>query len=70
MDADPGETKNLIANEPLAGEVERHRSLLKLWMEDTQDTFGKTRTATRTKKGRSPAGATPKYKTPVRKKNQ
>jgi arylsulfatase A-like enzyme len=69
MDADPGEMKNLIASDSLVGEVERHRSLLKQWMEDTQDTFGKTRTATRTKKGRSPAGATPKYKTPVRKKN-
>ncbi|HUT90480.1 MAG TPA: hypothetical protein VMY37_13345 [Thermoguttaceae bacterium] len=70
MEADPDETKNLIADVSLAGEVERHRSLLKQWMENTRDTFGKARTATKTKKRRSPAGATPKNATPKRKNNQ
>ena len=70
MELDPGETKNLIANDSLTGEVERHRSLLKQWMEDTQDTFGKARTATKAKKCRSPAGATPKNATPKRKNGQ
>lgn len=41
MQADPGETKNLIGDASLAGEVERHRGLLKQWMRDTQDEFGK-----------------------------
>ncbi|HUT13736.1 MAG TPA: sulfatase-like hydrolase/transferase [Thermoguttaceae bacterium] len=39
MEADPVEMKNLIGDVSLAGEVERHRGLLKQWMEDTQDTF-------------------------------
>jgi len=62
--------KSLISDVSLAGEVERHRSLLKQWMEDAQDTFGKARTATKPKKRRSPAGATPKHAIPKRKDNQ
>jgi arylsulfatase A-like enzyme len=49
MEADPGETKNLIAETSLAAEVERHRGLLKQWMEQTQDVFGKARTAAKPK---------------------
>jgi arylsulfatase A-like enzyme len=41
MEKDPGETKNLIADGALAGEVARHRGLLEQWLKDTQDAFGK-----------------------------
>ena len=37
---DPGESKNLVADAPLAGEVTRHRRLLEQWMKTTQDRFG------------------------------
>jgi len=70
VEADPGETKNLIADGSPAGEVERRRSLLKQWMEDTQDTFGKTSAAAKSRKRGSPARATPKNTTPTTKNNQ
>jgi len=38
---DPGELHNLINSAGLSGEVTRHRTLLKEWMESTKDSFGK-----------------------------
>ena len=38
---DPGELHNLINRAELDGEVTRHRTLLKKWMESTGDTFGR-----------------------------
>ena len=55
MEADPGETSNLIADASLAGEIERHRGLLKQWMEDTHDAFGKAAAAPRAKRAKPPA---------------
>ena len=68
MQADPGETKNLIAEASLASEIERHRSLLKQWMDDTHDTFGKASAAARSRKRKSPAGVTSKNKSPQQRK--
>lgn len=39
LDADPGEMNNLIASQPLKAEIDRHRTLLKQWMADTNDSF-------------------------------
>lgn len=50
METDPGETKNLIADASLTSEIERHRNLLKQWMDDTQDTFGKATAAAKARK--------------------
>lgn len=55
MEADPGETSNLIADVSLAGEIERHRVLLKQWMTDTNDAFGKPAAAPRAKRAKPPA---------------
>lgn len=52
MEHDPGETGNLIADATLAKEVTRHRGLLKQWMQDTKDTFGKWPTQAGNKKSR------------------
>ena len=40
LEHDPGETKNLVADSTLAGEVSRHRTLLGQWMKSTNDKFG------------------------------
>jgi len=40
LELDPGEAHNLIADQTLAEQVERHRSLLKQWMQETKDTYG------------------------------
>jgi arylsulfatase A-like enzyme len=68
MEADPGETKNFIAEASLAGEIERHRSLLKQWMDDTQDTFGKASAAARSNKRKSPVGVPSKNKSGQQRK--
>ncbi len=39
LEADPGEMNNLISKPEVASEVERHRKLLKQWMEQTNDPF-------------------------------
>lgn len=52
MASDPGETKNLIAESALAAEVARHRELLKKWLLDTKDNFGKEPPPLQNKKGR------------------
>ena len=51
MEKDPGETKNLIADSALAGEVARHRGLLEQWLKDTKDTFGREPAPLKNKKG-------------------
>jgi arylsulfatase A-like enzyme len=66
MEADPGETSNLIADVSLAGEIERHRGLLKQWMEDTHDAFGKARVPARSNKPRLRRRAKPRKPTPFR----
>jgi len=52
MESDPGETKNLVAEPALAAEVARHRELLKKWLLDTKDNFGKEPPPLQNKKGR------------------
>ena len=52
MERDPGETKNLIAEPALAAEVARHRELLKQWLLDTKDNFGKAPPPLQNKQGR------------------
>lgn len=37
LEADPGETKNLVAEPALAGELERHRKMLAQWNEETDE---------------------------------
>jgi arylsulfatase A-like enzyme len=39
LEADPGETRNLAANPEFAGELQRHRRLLKEWQNATKDTW-------------------------------
>ena len=39
LEADPGEMNNLISAPALRPEIERHRTLLKRWMEKTSDPF-------------------------------
>lgn len=39
LEADPGEMNNLIDQSGVQPEVERHRKLLKQWMDDTNDPF-------------------------------
>lgn len=39
LDADPGEMNNLIASPALQPEIERHRTLLRRWMDETNDPF-------------------------------
>ena len=56
MESDPGETKNLVAEPALATEVARHRELLKQWLLDTQDKFGKEAPPLQNKKDRPAAG--------------
>ena len=70
VEADPGETSNLIADASLAEEIERHRGLLKQWMEDTHDAFGKARVPARSSKLRLPRRTTPKNTTPFRSSPQ
>lgn len=41
METDPGELKNLVGDASLRGELQRHRNLLRQWMADTNDSFGK-----------------------------
>jgi hypothetical protein len=36
---DPGELKNQVNNPEFLTEVEKHRALLKGWMEETKDVF-------------------------------
>ena len=50
VEKDPGELKNLVNDSALAGEVARHRELLKKWMLDTKDVFGKGQEAVKKKK--------------------
>lgn len=56
MEKDPGETKNLVAEGALAGEVARHRELLKRWLVDTKDSFGKEAPPLKNKKGKQGRG--------------
>jgi arylsulfatase A-like enzyme len=56
MEKDPGETKNLVAEGALAGEVARHRELLKQWLVDTKDNFGKEAPPLKNKKGKQGRG--------------
>jgi arylsulfatase A-like enzyme len=55
MEKDPGETKNLVAESALAVEVARHRDLLKQWLQDTQDNFGKEAPPLKSKKDKANA---------------
>jgi arylsulfatase A-like enzyme len=59
MDSDPGETRNMASNPALAGEVERHRVLLKEWIQQTRDPFGKMASVGKGKKrkGGKPASS-------------
>ncbi|MBI4978746.1 MAG: sulfatase-like hydrolase/transferase [Spirochaetes bacterium] len=41
LESDPGETRNLAGDPSLTQEVERHRALLRNWVEETRDPFGK-----------------------------
>lgn len=57
---------NLIADVSLAEEIERHRGLLKQWMEDTHDAFGKAPARGRRNQRRLPRRTPPKNTTPFR----
>ncbi len=39
LERDPGETRNLAGSAEYAGELARHRKLLRNWIEETQDRF-------------------------------
>jgi arylsulfatase A-like enzyme len=39
LENDPGETRNLAAHPPCAGELHRHRGLLAHWIANTNDDF-------------------------------
>ena len=64
----PGETKNLIADRSLAAEVEQHRALLKHWMKDTNDAFGKAPARPKAKARTAQAKPGPKGKSARQKK--
>jgi arylsulfatase A-like enzyme len=68
METDPGETSNLIAEASLTGEIERHRGLLKQWMEDTHDAFGKAPVRERRNQRRLPR-RTPRRTQPPSRSN-
>jgi uncharacterized protein (TIGR02145 family) len=40
MDADPGETRNLAGDPSMKAELDRHKMLLKAWIQSTKDEFG------------------------------
>ena len=54
METDPLELKNLIADNSLTGEIERHRGFLHQWMQETKDEFGRMSAKPKTKKGKQP----------------
>ncbi|MCX7007235.1 MAG: sulfatase-like hydrolase/transferase [Kiritimatiellaeota bacterium] len=56
MEQDPGEMKNLVAESALAAEVTRHRELLKQWLLDTKDNFGKEQPPLKGKKDKQGRG--------------
>ena len=66
MEKDPGETKNLIADRLLGAEVEQHRALLKQWMKDTNDAFGKAPARGRRNQRTLPRRTIPRNTTPFR----
>jgi arylsulfatase A-like enzyme len=41
MGADPGETRNLAGDPSMKAELDRHKTLLKAWMQSTKDEVGK-----------------------------
>ncbi|MCH5374811.1 MAG: sulfatase-like hydrolase/transferase [Planctomycetes bacterium] len=70
MEADPEETSNLIAEASLAAEIERHRGLLKQWMKDTNDAFGKAPARGRRNQRTLPRRTIPRNTTPFRSNPQ
>lgn len=61
LEQDPGELRNLVADESLAGEVGRHREWLAQWIKDTQDPFGQE-VPVKAKQGRRTPGKKPRAK--------
>jgi len=57
LEHNPGETKNLVADSALAGEVASHRNLFEQWMKSTNDKFGTAPAVVPSGKGKASAAA-------------